>query len=231
VQHDRERDQQVAETDQDDMSAPPSTPAATTPPPPRATPVQPILAAQRRARRFRFLAGLALIVVPGALWAGLTKDPVRQQNFNQFGGDVFVGGARPVRAEPARVVNSEEIELASGEEMTFTRDLFETNLWLLELDAGDQLVVTVSADDNEFPPGFRSIIDLNLAGPDGGTGAAIVIPAEDETSTIALTAETAGQYTVELMGDFSPFSVELTVARNPDDVDEADAPIDPDGEG
>lgn len=178
----------------------------------------------------RFLAGLALILLPGGLWAGLTKDPVRQENFNEFRGGMAVAvDGPPMMAEPAMPVFTEDIDLPSGEEITVTRSLFETSIVLFELEEGDRLVVSVSGDANDGPPGYRSIIDLTVANEDGSEaeGASIVFPATDDAAAIDYTAAAAGQHSVELRGDFSPFDVDLTIARNPEAVaDDA-----PDGEG
>ena len=46
-----------------------------------------ILRAQRRRRRLRFLAGFALLLLVGALWAGLSTDPLP--------GGGFFGAAQP----------------------------------------------------------------------------------------------------------------------------------------
>lgn len=178
----------------------------------------------------RFLAGLAVILLPGGLWAGLTKDPVRQENFNEFRDVMAVPvNGPPMMAEPAMPVFTEIIDLPSGEEVTVNRSLFETSIVLFELEEGDRLVVSVSGDANDGPPGYRSIIDLTVREPDGAEVAvsSVVFPTTDDTPAVDVTAEVAGEHSVELRGDFSPFDVDLTLARNP----EAAADDAPDGEG
>jgi len=182
----------------------------------------------------RFLAGLALIIIPGALWAGLTKDPVRQQNFDQVlqNDAVFVGGP-PMMAEPMMPFISEEVEIASGEEVTLTKRLDVDNEMTLTLEEGDRLEVRFANADSDFPPGYRSIIDLSVTGPDGTntTSASLVFPAADDTVAIEHTADTGGEHTIELTGDFSPFSVDLTIARNPESAADDSADESTDGDG
>jgi len=199
-------------------AVPPGPPsAAIMPPPPKAQPILPMLAAQRRSRRLRFLAGLAIIVVPGALWAGLTTDPIRQQNFDGFVDEaVFVGGP-PIRAIPELEVISEAVDLASGEELTLDRRLDANNLMILTLDEGDRIEVRLASVGEDFPPGYRSIIDLNLTNADGSSSssASVVFP-PDDTVALDYIVDSAGEHTLELIGDFSPFHVDVTIARNVD---------------
>ncbi len=50
---------------------------------------------RRRRNAARFVAGLLLIVVPGAIWAATSKDPIRGFDDNQVfpGGPFFEGDA------------------------------------------------------------------------------------------------------------------------------------------
>lgn len=47
--------------------------------------IRDVVAAQRRRRRLVFWAGFLAIAVIGSLWAGLSKDPLGPEFFDEFG--------------------------------------------------------------------------------------------------------------------------------------------------
>lgn len=181
-------------------------------------PVEQVIVEQQRRRRIRILAGLALILIPGFLWAGLTKDPDRQARQDVVFDEFDVAAPVAVRGDQGVgwMITEEAIELEDATPLTRTLEPFTEQVLVFDLNEGDVLRAVVVPDESAADLYFGDPLSISIEGPSSGSGAEI-----DPVEGVSIdheAGENGRHVIITMLGVEAP--MELTLTRNPD------APVD-----